>query len=82
MSQYGRRIYHVTGPGVFNDVIERELPALRQYRALGRLARGELYFSEQALLQLRFMLKDGARSYSPLQALLGIGSTGSWLHTR
>lgn len=82
MNAYGRRIYHVTGPGVFNDVIERELPAFRQYRALGRIVRGELYFTEEELARFGYLLKNSARSYSPLQPLLGIGSTGSWLHTR
>ena len=82
MDAYARRISHVSGPQMFNAVIDRELPAFRQYRGVVRLTRGELYFDEARMRALRLQQRLATPHYSPLQDVLGIGSTASWLHTR
>jgi hypothetical protein len=81
MDAYARRISYTTGPGVFNSVIDRELPVLRQYRNLHRLARGEIYLSNTRLQALVAHLRPRIEEYSALGGLIRIGSTGSWLHT-
>lgn len=82
LTQYGRRISHVSGPEMFNAVIDRELPAFRQYRMVSRLAWGELYFEEAQLKGFLRQHIEHAPRYSTLQGKLGIGATGSWLRTR
>lgn len=81
MDDYGRQISHTTGPGVFNDVIDRELPAYRQYRNLHRLARGDVYLEDARLEVLEEALRAQLDNYSGLGGLIRIGSTGSWLNT-
>lgn len=81
MDAYGRQISHTTGPGVFNDVIARQLPAWRQFRGLSRIARGGLYLRPAAREALLAQLRERARHYSALGGLIRIGTTGSWLYT-
>ncbi|WP_185061901.1 hypothetical protein [Pseudomonas putida] len=47
-----------------------------------RLTRSELYFDEARMRALRLQQRLATPHYSPLQDVLGIGSTASWLHTR
>jgi hypothetical protein len=81
MDVYGRKISHTTGPGVFNDVIDRELPMFRQYRNLHRLVRGDVYLQEPRLERLTDALREHMEEYSVLGGLIQIGSTASWLNT-
>ena len=81
VTAYVRRISHVTGPGVFNDVLMRDVPELRQFRAVTRIAT-ELSIPPSELAALYREIRQHAREYSPLAWRIQIGSTSSWLHTR
>lgn len=81
VTAYVRRISHVTGPGVFNDVLMREVPELRQFRAVTRIAT-ELSIPPAELAALYREIRQHTREYSPLAWRIHIGSTSSWLHTR
>jgi hypothetical protein len=78
---YARRISHVTGPGVFNDVMMRQLPDVRQFRAIARI-NTELYIPPRYRFGLHRELRRHTPYYCPLAWRIRIGSTGSWLHTR
>jgi hypothetical protein len=82
LDQYARRISATTGPGVFNDVIDRQLPAFRQFRAMNRLASGEIYLTPRQLRELKLQVSRWVARYSPLGGLIRIGTTASWLNTR
>lgn len=82
LEAYGRRISGVSGPGVFNAVIDQELPAFRQYRGLARIAQDEIYLSPERLQALRTHMQVQTTHYSPLGGVIQIGTTGSWMRTR
>lgn len=81
VTAYARRINHVTGPRVFNDVLAQRVPALGQFRAVTRIAT-ELYVAPRQLAELYRQLREHTRAYCPLAWRIKIGSTASWLHTR
>ncbi len=82
MQAYAAQISRTTGPALFNEVIARELPALRNFRNLNRVALGEVYLASKALEQLREQLARVFQGYCPLAGLIRIGATGSWMRTR
>lgn len=82
MQAYAARISRTTGPGLFNEVIARELPAMRNFRNLNRLALGEVYLAKKVQDQLLQQLQRLFQQYCPLAGLIRIGATGSWMHTR
>ncbi|WP_213875916.1 DUF6543 domain-containing protein [Pseudomonas sp. dw_358] len=81
LNAYGQRISHVTGPKLFNEMIDRALPAYRQYRGLHHIARGQLHVPAPMREAIAEQLRAQARHYSALGGLIRIGSTGSWLST-
>lgn len=81
MDAYGQQISYTTGPRLFNQVLDEQLPAYRQYRGLQRIARGELYVQAAARKALLEQLQAQVQHYSALGGLIRIGSTGSWLYT-
>ncbi|MBF7142426.1 MULTISPECIES: dermonecrotic toxin domain-containing protein [Pseudomonas] len=78
---YARRINHVTGPGVFNDVMTARLPDVRQFRAIARITT-ELYIPPRYRFSLHREMRRSTPYYCPLAWRIKIGSTASWLHTR
>lgn len=77
--RYAIRLSQLTGPTVFNDVIDRQLPHLR-------IARETQLVNSSTILNRRIILDKEAlmsawRELIPLGAVATINSTGSWAHT-
>lgn len=82
LDAYARRISETTGPGMFNDVIDWQSPSFRQFRAINRLAKGEIYLRPGQLEEMKQQVSRWGLAYCPLAGLIRIGATASWLNMR
>ncbi|WP_433885530.1 dermonecrotic toxin domain-containing protein [Pseudomonas vranovensis] len=74
---YMRKISHIGGPGVFNDVIDEQLPELRRLRQLC-LLRSRPMFARDLLSEIQ----TNFSRFLPLERMVDIGSENSWTVTR
>lgn len=75
---YMKRIAHISGPGVFNDVIDERLPGLRRLKALCLLGSRPMFVDERIIAQVRVAVIRNL----PLGTSVDIGSEHSWLSSR
>ncbi|MNP25205.1 hypothetical protein D3C76_1180010 [compost metagenome] len=73
---YARRLSRLTGPAVLNDVIDQQLPSLRQLRELCVLVISPLRDLHQTLDLSKFVKL--VHSQLPLGKLAEIGHAHSW----
>ncbi len=81
MQAYARRISYVGGPALLNAVVDARLEDFRQFRALSRIARGELCLPAEEVTRIRALLQTRMPDYGALGGLIRIGTTASWMHT-
>ena len=75
---YARRLCRLTGPGVLNDVIDAQLPWLRQLRGMCRLLISPLYDLHGTLDTSQ--LTQLIREHVPLDRFFEAGRAHSWEH--
>lgn len=73
---YARRLNHLTGPGVMNDVIDRHLPWLKQLREICSLFASPVVDAHQ-VVRLSELLET-VRQQLPLDQLADMGNANSW----
>ncbi|MFS0826425.1 dermonecrotic toxin domain-containing protein [Pseudomonas phoenicis] len=73
---YAHRLSHLTGPGVLNDVIDRQLPWLSQLRELCNLLASPVHDIHRQLNMSQFLRL--MRQWVPLDRVASIGSAHSW----
>ena len=76
LDDYARRLSQLTGPGVLNAVIDRQLPWLRQLRELCNLLASPIHDIHQRLDLAAFL--QVMRQHVPLDQVASIGSAHSW----
>lgn len=77
---YMRKIFHVTGPDVFNKVINEQLPDMRQLREAVKLKAHTWNFSLS--LPMRVRIEAAANMALPLGQINQMGNAHTWLQTR
>ncbi|MBF8779225.1 mannosyltransferase [Pseudomonas fulva] len=75
-ADYARRLSHLTGPGLLNDVIDRRLPWLRQLREICVLMVAPVK-DAHTVVNLRWF-NDMLAAHLPLDRAAQVGSAHSW----
>lgn len=75
---YMKRISHVTGPGMLNDVLAEHSPALVRVRTVSRLLGSSVLIPEPLIRSIKRLVKMTC----PLRDVVRIGADHSWRTTR
>lgn len=76
---YARRLSQLTGPAVLNDVVDQQLPRLKELREICHLLMSPVY-DIHATLNLR-LFHAVLQQHVPLDRVARIGREHSWAHT-
>lgn len=75
---YMKTISHITGPGVFNDVVAERLPHLRWVRSMSRLLAAPVVMPEPIAQSINRTIDEQL----PLKSMITVGANHSWRTTR